>query len=297
MSVCVIGSILWKACGSILSGFAQSDPRNRTAIASAVYFFYTDDITGADTYASIAFAGYERSEHLDHFPAQFQGNKSVSVDVEAGYSLAFPHNRRFEGLSRLRAELEERVEDWANHQQLEADSTEDCDGKGEERSDQALSDHTGRAEANEEIEQHAWGEPRPDVRLPAVGVDVRRVSVNPRVHIVVSGVNDVVRMTCRVPDAVQRRNGVTVPDIVSGVEGVAAGAVHVMASSVVTAVTPAMAAREAEEGHRGHTGGAEDEGEDVEIQLTTRWYAVDAQVAKQLLRKERGSKSRGDSVE
>jgi hypothetical protein len=37
-----------------------------------------------------------------------------------------------------------------------------------------------------------------------------------------------------------------------------------------------VAARETEEGHRGHPGGAEDEGEDVEVQLTTRWYGTES---------------------
>ena len=57
---------------------------------------------------------------------------------------------------------------------------------------------------------------------------------------------------------------------------VAADAVHVVAGCVMPAVTAGVAAREAEEGHRGHPGGAEDEGEDVEVQLTTRWYGTES---------------------
>jgi hypothetical protein len=57
---------------------------------------------------------------------------------------------------------------------------------------------------------------------------------------------------------------------------VGAGTVDIVASGVMAAVSAGMATREAEEGHCGHPDGAEDEGEDVEVQLTTHWYGTES---------------------
>jgi hypothetical protein len=108
--------------------------------------------------------------------------------------------------------------------------------------------------------------------FPTVGMDVRSLGVYPGRQFVVPRLTTIVRVAGSVRDSMHWRGGVAV----SSLEAMTPGTVHVVTGGVVTPVAPAMAAREAEESHGRHSCGPEDQGEDVEVHLTTRWYGTES---------------------
>ena len=106
------------------------------------------------------------------------------------------------------------------------------------------------------------------MRFPTVGMQVRRVRVE-----LSTLISDGMGVPDSVPATVCGGYHVAVSSAARsecvGV-GVTPDAVHIVAGCIMATVPAGVAARETEEGHGGHPGGAEDQGEDVEVQLTTR---------------------------
>lgn len=243
------------------SGLTEADAGNRAAIAHAVYVFNPDRVARPDANAGRPVLLRERAENLYYFAAQLERNQSIAVGIKSRHGFGFRHDRGLESLSRMRFEAEERIEYRAHYHALEQKSSNERDRECESRPDQPLDDQPGCAESDQNVEHHARREPRPEVRPPAISMDVSVVRVSRRRwH----------RMVCvggRWCTVVRVRK-------VAYVRVRATDAMHFVPAGVVTVMASAVAAREPEERHRGHAGGAENHTENVEVHLKLKIHQV-----------------------
>ena len=135
------------------SGLTEADARHHAAIARRVHFFDPNRVAGPNADSRRTLVARERTENLYYFPTQLDRDQAVAIGVEARHRLRFGHDRRLEGLSRLRLEPEQRVEERTDHDTLEGNPSNNGDRQRQNRPDQSLDQYSGCTKPHQHVEQ------------------------------------------------------------------------------------------------------------------------------------------------